>query len=490
MLRRDETRARLVLGTAQLGMDYGVANRTGQPDSRSAGSIVAAALSGGVRMFDTAQAYGASEQVLSRILADLGCLQKISVFTKIAPTVDCSGFDSVRNAVEMSAGLFGPAFYCCMLHSEDQLDEWSSGLGEWLRALRDRGLFRHIGVSVYDPSAARRALESEGIDYVQIPANLLDRRHEAKGVMQLARELGKTIIIRSVFLQGAFLLPVHRLPETVKHLQPYLEPIAGVSAQHNIPMRDAALQFVRERWPEALVIFGAELTWQIEENLSAWDQPLPADAYEALVKMDAAVPLEVVRPDLWSAPDFLATGFRLHLRLVRLSDVRGNYLKWMNDLEITRFLESRFRSHQQADLEAYVLEQIADPSVCFLAVEEIGTGRHIGNVKIGPKNAFHQTAELGLVIGEKDCWGKGCATEAIALAVKIAFENCAVRKLVAGCYRNNRASKRAFLKNGFLVEGELREQVIDDAGNPSDVVMLGLLHDDWKNNSGLLPDRG
>lgn len=70
-----EPNNRLVLGTAQLGMSYGIANKTGLPDLATATAIVQTAWESGICEFDTAQAYGKSEQVLSQALSELGVLQ-------------------------------------------------------------------------------------------------------------------------------------------------------------------------------------------------------------------------------------------------------------------------------------------------------------------------------------------------------------------------------------------------------------------------------
>ena len=73
---------RLVLGTAQLGMDYGIANRTGAPDPETAKQIIKEAIEAGIREFDTAQAYGCSEKVLGRVIAALGVMDQVKIITK------------------------------------------------------------------------------------------------------------------------------------------------------------------------------------------------------------------------------------------------------------------------------------------------------------------------------------------------------------------------------------------------------------------------
>lgn len=471
---------RLVLGTVQLGMPYGIANESGQPDYQQAKAIVLAAWEGGIRYFDTAQGYGESETVLARALVDLELIEDVRVFTKINPSVDHRDKDSFRQAIFESCQLFGSALYGIILHREDYLQDWSEGLGEVLREYRDAGYFSTIGVSVYDPPAARKALEMEGIDLVQLPANVLDRRHESAGVFKLARSFGKTIMIRSVFLQGALLQPIEKLPKQIQHIRPYLQPVLDVANSGGVAAQDLAMGFVREHWPESLVVFGAERAEQVKKNIASWHKVLPSGVVQEVENTTAkAIPLEVVRPDLWQEEKLQIEGSRLYLRKLQPADAWGQYVRWMNDPEVTRFLESRFCSYSSEDLEKYILSQLDNTRVIFLAIVEKTSGRHIGNIKIGPLHNVHGTAELGFLIGEKDCWGKGYATEAISLAVDVAFDSLSARKIIAGCYSNNIASGRAFLKNGFAKEGYLKQHVID-GDEISDVLQFGLLRNSWQ----------
>lgn len=473
---------RLVLGTVQLGMSYGIANDSGQPDYQQAREIIAAAWQVGIKRFDTAQGYGQSESVLAKALVELDLVAKVKIFSKIHPAIDHADFNALRQAIKQSRTLFGSSLHCIMLHREEFLQQWSDGLGEMLRECRDEGFFSSIGISVYDPAAARRALETEGIDLVQLPANILDRRHEQAGVMALARKLCKTIMIRSVFLQGALLLPTTDLPARILHARSYLESVASLARQYEMTPRDLAMTFARDQWADCLVVFGAELPNQVLENAASWGRAVSARVLKKMEKLSDVIPLEVLRPDLWEDPHPLAVGNRLLLRRLRPSDAYGEYLRWMNDPVITRYLESRFRIYTTEDLEKYILNQRNNPSVLFLAIEEIASGRHVGNIKIGPRHAVHGTAELGFLIGAKECWGKGYATEAIALALGLAFEKFAVRKIIAGCYSVNKAAEIAFIRNSFIKEGLMHRNALN--GNmETDVVLFGLLKDDWRTST-------
>ncbi len=165
-------------------------------------------------------------------------------------------------------------------------------------------------------------------------------------------------------------------------------------------------------------------------------------------------------------------GKGIYLREVRPEDVNDNYYHWMNDDDITCYTESRFYPYSKEQLHAYVaaLDGMADS--VFLAIIEKSSERHIGNIKLGTINWIHRRADIGILIGDKHCWGKGYASEAIDLLSEYAFSKLNLHKVWAGCYIDNIASIKAFEKAGFEREG-IQKRHVYYAGEYVDVVLLG-----------------
>jgi RimJ/RimL family protein N-acetyltransferase len=183
---------------------------------------------------------------------------------------------------------------------------------------------------------------------------------------------------------------------------------------------------------------------------------------------------------------YFLEGKRIYLREVRPSDVNERYYRWMNDSEVTRYLESRFFPNATEKLHDYVVGKLGDRDNVFLAIVLKEEDRYIGNIKLGPIQWIHRLADIGLLIGEKDCWGKGYATEAIQLVSDYAFNVLNLHKVTAGCYGLNEGSARAFQKAGFVVEGVRKEQFYAN-GSYVDDILLGLTRLD--RNEGRRPTR-
>lgn len=167
-------------------------------------------------------------------------------------------------------------------------------------------------------------------------------------------------------------------------------------------------------------------------------------------------------------------GRRIYLREIRLSDSNENYCRWMNDPEVNKFLESRFKRWTVKKIRDYIRKVKCDPSYKFFAILLKSNDRHIGNIKIGPIDRNHRFGDIGLVIGEKSMWGRGYASEAIKLLPKLAFGKMGFHKLTASAYANNKGSIKAFLRAGFKFEGARKKQYLS-GGRYVDAIMVGLV---------------
>ncbi len=170
---------------------------------------------------------------------------------------------------------------------------------------------------------------------------------------------------------------------------------------------------------------------------------------------------------------YFISGKRVYLRPIRLSDVRRNYRAWMNDPQVNRFMESRFKKWSMVGLINYIREINKDPGRLFFAIILKDVDKHIGNIKIGPVNWNHKFANISIVIGEKSLWGNGLAAESLRLAINYAFNSLKIHKLTAGIYEKNIGSLKAFKKVGFVAEGRLKNQYMYN-GRYIDAVLLGI----------------
>lgn len=162
---------------------------------------------------------------------------------------------------------------------------------------------------------------------------------------------------------------------------------------------------------------------------------------------------------------------RLLLRSLGASDCGLRYGAWMRDDAVQRYLESRGSPSDVASLKVFVARANADPNTLMLGICERKDGRHVGNIKLGPIDRRHSRASIGIMIGERDTWGRGYASEAVRAVSDYAFKRLAVGKVTAGAYEDNLGSITAFRRAGFDIEARLRGHAVRD-GARVDVILM------------------
>lgn len=166
-------------------------------------------------------------------------------------------------------------------------------------------------------------------------------------------------------------------------------------------------------------------------------------------------------------------GTNLTLRCLEETHASDSYLSWMQDPEVNQYLESRHSTHTVGDLRAYINEMRASTHSYLFGIFTADDGLHRGNIKLGPISEEHNSAAIGIILGDTSVWGRGYASEAIGMLTGWAFRELKIEKLWAGAYAENQGSVRAFERNDYVIEGLQRQHVNLTTGGRGDVVLLG-----------------
>lgn len=286
------------LGTAQLGKPYGIANRTGLPETETVFRLFDRARRAGIGWLDTAQDYGAAESRIGAYLSGPGAGWPVRLVTKLSMGLDHADRTGVRRAMDDSLESLGRTPDVLLVHSQAAIGNWSGGIRDTFVELRDAGKTGRIGFSTYTPEQFRIGTEAEEVDVIQAPLNVLDRRLADSGLIDEALARGKTLFARSLFLQGLLLMDSDAIPGRLRHAVAAVGAFAEVCSAHRLAPFAAAIGFVRDGWPQVTPILGCETEAQFQADLDAWEAPLPATAFAALTALPQADET-VVNPALW-----------------------------------------------------------------------------------------------------------------------------------------------------------------------------------------------
>ncbi len=203
---------KLALGTAQFGMQYGVANFTGQPSENEVKEMLRIARLHGINTLDTAVSYGDCEERLGRIgVSNWKIISKLPTLTGNFTNI----YDEVRVAVKESLVRLGvERIYGLLLHQPEQLLEKNgSAIFRALEQVKIDGLVHKIGISLYNPSSLDMYLQDFNLEIVQLPFNPFDQRVVLSGWADRLKSLGIELHVRSIFLQGLLLMHQNKRPE-------------------------------------------------------------------------------------------------------------------------------------------------------------------------------------------------------------------------------------------------------------------------------------
>lgn len=293
--KTDNPVSRIILGTAQFGLCYGITNqRAEQVPFQDVKDIIGFCKANNIVQLDTAAVYGNSEAVLGA----LG-INDILVDTKLPPRTQLKSPCSISDAVTVSLSHLNHNHLNTLYfhNSADLLDYDVQQLADELNALKSQGIIRKVGVSIYDPEELALLFERFSPDVIQVPYNLFDRRIVASGWAKQLCDANVEINARSAFLQGVLLedaAAYHRYPSS---WLAYLKRYDSWCASMALTKLQAVLGDVFSCPYLSKIVLGVHSLQQLQQILSV----VEALPQAAISVPDFNVPRELFDPREWAA---------------------------------------------------------------------------------------------------------------------------------------------------------------------------------------------
>jgi len=260
--------SRLVLGTVQFGIPYGISNQQGKVSLDSATEILNYAYIAGINSLDTAIAYGDSENCLGQIgVKDWQVVSKLPELPIETKDVLSWVRKSVKGSLQrlQTSGLYG-----LLLHRPQQLlSPLGQELYNALNLLKEEKLVNKIGISIYSSTELEELFDCFSFDLVQAPFNIFDRSIKQSGWLTRLKSLGIEIHVRSIFLQGLLLMNPSNRPAYFNHWQPIWTEWEHWLNTNNLTALQACLSFVLSNPEIDRVVVGVDSLSQLQEILAA-----------------------------------------------------------------------------------------------------------------------------------------------------------------------------------------------------------------------------
>lgn len=255
---------KLVIGTANFGLQYGIANNR-KLGKEEALAILEYAHTQGVWGVDTAAAYGDAEEVLGIFFSRYG--KVFRVISKLPHREYLSAKDVENEVAGSLRNMNVSSIDYLLLHSYETYCQYGQTVLPALQALRKGGIIGQYGISVYHPHEAQAVVQENKDDLaIEFPLNLFDRRFIKGAFLEELKERGAVLFARSAFLQGLFFADESKLRGRFVRVTGNVKKIRMLAAQFSLSSECIALLFsMQPEWLEGVVI-GVDSKEQLVRN--------------------------------------------------------------------------------------------------------------------------------------------------------------------------------------------------------------------------------
>lgn len=274
---------KIILGTVQFGLNYGIHNQSGKMSQEEISKVLLLAHENNIRILDTADAYGDSQQ-------QIGLFQKnkniqFHILTKYKG-VPADELKTHTNKVLQT--LHSPKLACLSLHDFKELSD--ANLMSGYRDLKNLGLTEKIGVSVYTPDECLTALKHEFIDVIQIPFNVLDNENRWHKAFEYKAKLNRKVEVhaRSSFLQGLLYKNSQQINSDTPYLAdliPSMETLRKVAEEYKKSLAEYSLSYCLQNKNINSVLIGVDSAMQLQNNLNCIKKTLEPEAFDVVSKI-------------------------------------------------------------------------------------------------------------------------------------------------------------------------------------------------------------
>jgi aryl-alcohol dehydrogenase-like predicted oxidoreductase len=285
---------KLILGTVQMGLPYGINNTIGKVSLENSHDILEYAFNHGIQILDSAEAYGNAHEVIGSFHRNHPN-KLFEIITKLPHQIDA---DISKKVETYLVDLEVSQLYALLFHSFSSYKENIDNF-EVLIQLKNRGKIKHIGVSVYTNQEVEEVLLNDDVDIIQLPFNLFDNSNLRGEILTKAKAKGKTIHTRSALLQGLFFKDIHSDNTTVKSLKNELLELSNISKTSKTPIVQLAINYCLQQTTIDNVLIGVYSKQQLKNNIESLNYTLENDIICEIdtIKVDD---INLLNPSLWN----------------------------------------------------------------------------------------------------------------------------------------------------------------------------------------------
>ena len=284
---------KLILGTVQFGLDYGVNNLNGKITKAEVSKILKMAIKNKINIFDTAANYGDSENILGEYFAENPSTE-FQIITKLSRHLTLEeSLNQSKSRLRMNKINY------LMFHSFEHYRIHKPRIDDFIKKNKLVN-FDYLGVSVYSNFEISELINDDNVDVIQLPFNLLDNETQKGKLLRIAKERGKIIHVRSIFLQGLFYKRnLENLNGKLSALAMDLSEINRIANINDTDINKLAFGYVSSKEYIDGLLFGVDNLKQLEENITVSEYKLDSEIIK-LIDNIKVVDIQLLNPSNWN----------------------------------------------------------------------------------------------------------------------------------------------------------------------------------------------
>lgn len=287
---------KIVLGTVQFGLKYGINNNSGKPDEVAVKSILDLAFDNNIHILDTAEIYGNSQEVIGNY--HKSSRNRFKIISKFCSSRNDLPENPTKRILHNLKTLQIDSLYCYMFNSFADFETYFYLYKNEIRQLKKTGVINRFGVSIYANNEIEEVLKCKDVDLIQFPFNLLDNSNQRINVLKKAKERGVEIHTRSTFLQGLFFMNPQKFPVKIVALKPYIETINKISAKNHVDLNSLSLNYVTHQKNVDKVLIGVDTVEQLRGNLNALQKNISTEVFKQIDTINVKE-THLLNPNSW-----------------------------------------------------------------------------------------------------------------------------------------------------------------------------------------------
>lgn len=288
---------KLILGTVQFGLDYGINNSQGKPSFKTICNILDIAFDNKVKYLDTAEAYGDSQEVIGEYHGN--SQNRFKIITKFSSSRKDLDNGIIKRVKQNVAILNVDALYAYMFHSLQDFKTYHGLMKNEIMELKKIGLIEKFGVSIYTNEEFEEVISNDQVDLIQIPFNLLDNMTLRGELIKRGKDHGKIIHTRSAFLQGLFFRNPKDDDKIVNVFKESLVTLNEIAEQEKMNIASLALNYCLQQDLIDNVLIGVDSLNQMQQNLMITGQKLSNGAIRKINEIKVDDP-NFLNPSTWN----------------------------------------------------------------------------------------------------------------------------------------------------------------------------------------------